>query len=57
MDPLQAKVGADLRLGVDATEDEFYDQNSCDWLHLIRSILNKTWKPKPLKRCEPLRTT
>lgn len=57
MDPLHLKAGADLRFGAQSTEDDFYCEHSCDWLHIASSITKKIWQSKPRKKYEGLQDT
>lgn len=41
MDHLHVKAGVDLHKGAKLTEYELYTQNSCDWLHVIKSVFAK----------------
>lgn len=50
MDALQAKVIADLSSRPDLTENDFYEQHSCDWLHYIRAFLTRLRLPKARKQ-------
>jgi len=49
MDPLHAKIGADLLLGKGSKEEDFYQHHGCDWLHFIKSMIRKTNHAKPRK--------
>lgn len=46
MDFLHAKAALDQHLKTPRSADEFYEQHSCDWLHVLRSFgLNKGSRP------------
>lgn len=44
MDPLHLKVGADLCLMAEISEDAFYERNSCDWLQFLRWMKAAIWQ-------------
>lgn len=46
METLHAKVAADSLLKSASTEDEFYNQNSCEWLQFIRTLAKRGRSPE-----------
>jgi len=50
MEALHMKIAIDFLIKSTLSEDDYYNQYSCSWLHSIRAFARKTWPSKTQKQ-------